>query len=197
MTQDAIARASLTDRTATAAGPAVALVAAGVLGGLLHALKGAVLVSGGPDLSLVPAMLLLFSLGMLALHQVVAGRGRWARVGSAAAWAGVAFGVASLACQAVGWQPEDAADPVVADVAYAGGTLSILIGLLALGVAWAQEWSILSPWRWVPLVVAVIWFPLEGLTALTPEGWGMLLAGIAWVAAAVAPALARRSPGPA
>ena len=170
--------------------PPVPLVVAGIAGGFLHSLKGLVLLLGGPDLSLVPTMLLLFGLGMVALQRRVGPDSGWARTGLVLAWAAAAFGLASLACQFAGWQPEDPSDPVVADLAYSGGTLSILVGLILLGVAWAREPSIPRPWRRVPLIVGILWFPLEALTAVLPDGWGLLLAGLTWIAAALMPVLA-------
>lgn len=170
--------------------PTLPLVAAGVIGGFLHFLKGGVLLAGGPDLSLVPAMLLFFGLGMVALGQTVTARDGWARAGSALAWAAAAFGIASLGCQLAGWQPEDPADPVVADIAYAGGTLAIFAGLILLGVAWARDHTIALPWRLAPLAVGIVWFPLEALTAVLPDGWGLMLAGLTWIVAALTPVLA-------
>ena len=106
------------------------------------------------------------------------------------AWVAAAFGVASVGCQFASWQPEDPADPVVADIAYGGGTLALFVGLLLLGIAWAREQSAPPPWRLVPLGVGILWFPLEGLTVVLPDGWGLVLAGLSWVVAALAPALA-------
>lgn len=179
-------------------GAAVPLAVAGILGGLLHLGKGVVLLAGGPDLSFVPAMLVLFSLGLLALHERLNATGGWAVSGLVTAWAATGFGLASVACQVAGWQPENAADPVAADIAYGGATVAIFIGLLLLGIAWARDRSIDHPWRIVPLVVGIVWFPLEGLTAVLPDGWGLALAGLTWVVAASAPLLAteRAVPSP-
>lgn len=165
------------------------LVVAGVIGGFLHFLKGVVLLWGGPDLSLVPAMLLLFGLGLVALHRRVSPNDGWARAGFIMAWVAAAFGVASVGCQLAGWQPEDPADPVIADIAYGGGTLAIFVGLLLLGIAWARDQAIPLPWRLVPLAVGIVWFPLEALTAVLPDGSGLMLAGLSWVVAALTPAL--------
>ena len=170
--------------------PTIPLLLAGVVGGFLHSLKGLVLLFGGPDLSLVPAMLLLFGLGMVALRRSVSRNDGWARTGLTLSWLAAAFGVASLGCQLAGWQPEDPSDPVIADVAYSGGTLSILVGLLVLGVAWARDPTIPQPWRLVPLLVGIVWFPLEALTAVLPDGWGLLLAGLSWIVAALTPVVA-------
>lgn len=166
------------------------LVVAGIAGGFLHFLKGVVLLWGGPDLSLVPAMLLLFGLGLVALHRRVSSSGGWARAGFVMAWAAASLGLASVGCQLAGWQPEDPADPVIADVAYGGGTLAVFVGLLLLGIAWARDQTIPLPWRLVPLAVGIVWFPLEALTAVLPDGWGLTLAGLTWIVAASAPVLA-------
>ena len=168
----------------------IPLVVAGVVGGFLHFLKGVVLVGGGPDLSLVPAMLLLFGVGLFAFSRRVSPNDGWARAGAITAWVAAAFGVASVGCQFADWQPEDPADPVMADIAYGGGTLAIFVGLLLFGIAWAREQTIPLPWRLVPLAVGIVWFPLEGLTLFLPDGWGLVLAGLSWVVAALTPALA-------
>jgi hypothetical protein len=160
------------------------LGAAGVLGGMAHAGKGAVLLLTGRDLSLVPVMLVLFALGMLALYKLVATPGALARAGLGCTVAAVAAGVLAVGCQVLGWQPEDPRDPVIADLAYGTGTIAILLGLLLLGVALHRECRLPAGWRSVPLLAAVVWFPLEGLTAVWPDGWGLLLAGLAWAAAA-------------
>jgi len=170
----------------------ILLVVAGLVGGCLHTLKGAVLLLSGPDLSLVPAMLLFFGVGMISLHRSLTRRGGLARTGLIVAWAAAAFGLLSLGCQVRGWQPEDPADPVIADLVYGGGTLAILVGLLLLGLAWLKDDSIPHPWRLVPLLVAVVWFPLEALTAVLPDGWGLLLAGVSWIVAALSPLFANR-----
>lgn len=178
-------------RRVTAADRAtIPLLIAGVVGGFLHFLKGLVLVWGGPDLSLVPTMLLLFGLGLVALYRRASRADGWARAGFVMAWVAAAFGVVSVACQLVGWQPEDPVDPVMADLAYGGGTFAIFVGLLLLGIAWARDDTIALPWRLMPLAVGIVWFPLEALTAVLPDGWGLMLAGLAWIAAALTPALA-------
>jgi hypothetical protein len=79
---------------------------------------------------------------------------------------------------------------MVAGIAYGGGTLAIFVGLLLLGIAWAREQSIPLPWRLVPLGVGILWFPLEGLTVVLPDGWGLVLAGLSWVVAALTPVVA-------
>jgi len=28
----------------------------------------------------------------------------------------------------------------------------------------------------------MVWFPLEALAAVLPDGWGLLLAGVTWIA---------------
>ncbi len=153
-------------------------------GGLLHTAKGAVLLAGGPDLPVVPAMLLLFSVGLLGLHARAHGPLVIPGVVLVLA-AAIAAGVA-LIYQFAGIVPEDAGDSSGVRIAYAAATAGILFGLGMLGLAARHETAIGSLWRWLPLAMAVAWFPLEGLTAVTPDGLGLLLAGLAWTAVAVA-----------
>ena len=156
--------------------PVLALCAA--LGGLLHAVKGAVLLGGGPDLSLVPAMTLLFSIGLFGLFRP--SEGALGVAGAVMAAVGVGTAVAALGYQLAGIAPEDPGSPLGVRLSYAGTTIAILLGLLLLGTAEWRERATPLPWRAVPLVVGVVWFPLEALTAITPDGVGLLLAGLAW-----------------
>lgn len=165
--------------------PVLALCAA--LGGLLHAVKGAVLLAGGPDLSLVPAMTLLFSIGLLGLFRPSSGA--LGVAGAVMATVGVLTAVAALGYQLAGIAPEEPGAPLGVRSAYAGTTLAILLGLLLLGIAEWRARGTPMPWRAVPLVVGVVWFPLEALTAVAPDGVGLLLAGLAWLA--IAPAVRR------
>lgn len=162
--------------------PMLALCAA--LGGLLHSVKGAVLLAGGPDLSLVPTMALLFSIGLFGLFRPSAGALGGAGVIIAAL--GVVTAVAALGYQLAGVAPEEPGSPLGVRAAYAGTTFAILIGLLLLGIAWWRERAAAMSWRAVPLVVGVVWFPLEALTAVAPDGVGLLLAGLAWIAVGAA-----------
>lgn len=156
------------------------LAVCALLGGLLHAGKGAVLLAGGPDLSLVPTMTLLFSIGLFGLLRP--SEGALGVGGAVMAAVGVAAAVAALGYQLAGIAPEDAGSPLGVRLAYAGATIAILLGLLLLGIAAWRDRATPLPWRAVPLVVGVAWFPLEALTAVAPDGVGLLLAGLAWMA---------------
>ena len=165
--------------------PLLALCAA--LGGLLHAVKGAVLLAGGPDLSLVPTMTLLFSVGLLGLFRPSGGA--LGVAGALLAAVGAVTAVAALGYQLAGIAPEEPGSPLGVRLAYAGATVAILLGLLLLGIAEWRGRATPMPWRAVPLAVGVAWFPLEALTAVAPDGVGLLLAGLAWtgVGAAIWP----------
>lgn len=156
--------------------------ACAVGGGLLHAIKGAVLIGGGPDLSLVPAMITLFGAGLFVFALLLPRRGRATKpVAAALAALAAVAGVVSLIYQVGGTAPEEPSAPAGVKIAYAAGTFGILVTLLMLGVTTARERALPGAWRHVPLVIAVIWFPLEALTAVLPDGWGLLLAGLSWI----------------
>lgn len=166
--------------------PALALrvlaVAAG-LGAALHMVKGSVLLVGGADLSVVPAMSLLFGIGSFGLH---VSRSRLSEAAAAIMSIAIAASLATIGYQLAGHAPEDAGAPVGVDVAYALATLGILLGLLLFASAFRRSRVLEAPWRAIPLVAAIVWFPLEALTAVLPDGWGLLCAGGAWMAVAVA-----------
>lgn len=162
--------------------PLLGLCAA--LGGLLHAIKGAVLLAAGPDLSLVPVMTLLFSAGLVGLFK--RSDGRLGIAGLLMAGLGVVAAVAAVAYQLVDIAPEDPGSPLGVRLAYAVTTAAILVGLLLLGIARWRDRRTPMPWRAVPLTVGIVWFPLEALTAVTPDGVGLLLAGMTWVLVGVA-----------
>ena len=157
--------------------PVLGLCAA--LGGLLHAIKGAVLLGAGPDLSLVPTMTLLFSAGLFGLFR--RSDGGLGVVGLFMAAVGVVAAIAAVAYQLVDIAPQDPGSPLGVRLAYAGTTLATLVSLLLLGVARWRDRRTPLPWRAVPLIVGVVWFPLEALAVVTPDGSGLLLAGMAWV----------------
>lgn len=150
-----------------------------ILGGLLHAIKGAVLLGAGPDLSLVPTMTLLFSVGLFGLF--TRSQGRLGVAGIFMASVGVVAAIAALAFQFGGIAPEDPDSPLGVRLAYGGTTVAILISLLLLGVACWRDRRSPMPWRVVPLIVGVSWFPLEALVSVAPDGLGLLLAGMAWM----------------
>ena len=162
--------------------PLLGLCAA--LGGLLHAIKGAVLLAAGPDLSLVPTMTLLFSIGLFGLFE--RSDGRLGIAGVLMATVGVVAAVAAVAYQVVDIAPEDPGSSLGVRLAYAGTTVAILVSLLLLGTSRWRDGRTPMPWRAVPLIVGIVWFPLEALTAVAADGVGLMLAGVAWVLVGVA-----------
>jgi hypothetical protein len=154
---------------------------AATTGGVLHALKGVFLLTTGDDLSFVPAMVTLFALGLIGLSLLLQRRSIWQRIGLGASIASVAAGCASLVYLARGVAPEDFGSPTGVQIAYATGTFGILIALFTLGVEFYKSAALEQPWRPVPLVVGIVWFLLEGLTVVLPDGWGLLLAGLSWI----------------
>lgn len=158
---------------------------AALVGAVLHAAKGAVLVVGGPDLSLVPTFTFLFATGISGFYLRLGGGQRGLGIaGLTAAGAASIGGLAGLVYQAQGVAPEDLGAPLGVSIAYLVGTFGILVGLLLLGVATHRAASLPSGWRTTPLIAGIVWFPLEGLTVVLPDGWGLLAAGLAWMAAA-------------
>ena len=162
--------------------PLLGLCAA--LGGVLHAVKGAVLLAAGPDLSLVPTMTLLFSAGLFGLFK--RSDGKLGLAGSVMAAVAVVAALAAIAYQFADIAPEHPGSPLGVRLAYAGTTVAILVGLLLLGFARWRDRRTPMPWRAVPLIVGIVWFPLEALAAVAPDGTGLLLAGMAWVLVGVA-----------
>lgn len=163
------------------------------LGGLLHAIKGAVLLAAGPDLSLVPVMTLLFSAGLFGLFK--RSDGRLGIAGLLMAGVGVVAAVGAVAYQLVDIAPEQPGSPLGVRLAYAGTTVAIFVSLLMLGIARWRDRRTPMPWRAVPLTVGIVWFPLEALSAVTPDGVGLLLAGMTWVLVGVAIWVLRRPRG--
>ena len=85
-----------------------------------------------------------------------------------------------------GTAPEQAGSPTAVRVAYAAATLGILAGFLLVAVACWHGHVGPCAWRLVLLGCAIAWMPLEALTAVAPDGVGLLLAGSTWVLAGVA-----------
>lgn len=159
-----------------------AAVTATALGALLHATKGAVLLINGADLSLVPTMVTLFALGMtgFAFLLLTGRRSIAAVIALVASGVTVVAGVMSLLYQIASIAPEDAGSPTGVKLAYALGTFGIFVGLVALAISAWRRPSLSRIHRIALLVAAVAWFPLEGLTAVLADGWGLLLAGLVW-----------------
>ncbi|MEO6295129.1 MAG: hypothetical protein ABIP01_05085 [Candidatus Limnocylindria bacterium] len=142
------------------------------------------LIGGGPDLSLVPAFMVLFATGISGFYIRLGGRSRQLGMGGLA-FAGVAAlaGLVALGYQAQRVAPEDLDAPFGVTIAYVLGTFGILAALLLFGLATHRAAMLPRGWRAVPLIAGVIWFPLEGLTAVLPDGWGLFADGLAWLAA--------------
>jgi hypothetical protein len=153
---------------------------AATAGGVLHALKGVVLLTSGEDPSYVPAMVILFALGLVGMSLLLR-RSIWQRIGLVTSIVSVVAGCASLVYLIQGIAPEDFGSPTGVQIAYAAGTFGILIALLALAIEFYKSVALDPPWRAVPLVAGIIWFPFEGLTEVLPDGWGLLLAGLSWI----------------
>lgn len=155
---------------------------ASTLGGLLHTTKGAVLVAGGPDLSLVPAMTFLFAFGLLGLCPSLKGRAAtMGLIGCVFVLLALASAAVSLLYLTLGIAPEDEGAPLLVKVTYASATGGIFVGLLLLGAATTRAGKLGKGWKWLPLAVGIAWFPLEGLTGVLPDGWGLMLAGLTWL----------------
>lgn len=168
--------------SATRAVAALGVLAA--LGALLHVIKGVVLLAGGPDLPVAPAMLLAFSVGLLGLTDRA--RGPLGALGAMAASAAALASALALLYQLQGIVPEASDAPNGVRTAYAVATAGVLFGLGLLALAARRDTRVRSPWRWLPLPLAVVWLPLEGgLSALGSSGLGTLLGGLAWLAVAV------------
>ncbi len=87
----------------------------------------------------------------------------------------------NLIAQVLGLTPARAPLPPLFQVTYMAAFLGILIGLLALGIAALRAEVLSPPWRAVPLVVGVPWFPLQGIGFVISDGVGLILGGLAWV----------------
>ncbi len=154
---------------------------AAMLSGALLVVKGAVILVSDADPSLVPLATLLFALGMVGLHARLAGRGGLlGTIGLILAWVAIGASAINLIAQVLGLTPARAPLPALFQATYMVAFLAILIGLLALGIAaWRAE--VLSPpWRAVPLAVGVLWFPLQVVGFVAPDGVEIILTALAW-----------------
>ena len=112
------------------------LAGAAGAGAVVHALKEAVLLAAGTDLSLVPAMSLLFAIGIFGLHV-----------------ADSRLSLAAIGFQIAGYAPENADAPVGVDVAYALVTFAILVGLLLFAAGFRRARVLDRPWSTIPLTL--------------------------------------------
>ena len=155
---------------------------AAILSGALSAAKGVVIVVSDADPGLVPPMTLLFALGMVGLHaRLEGGGGLPGTVGVLLAWVVFAASVVNVIGLALSVPaPGDPAAPKLLSLTYMVAFLGILVGLLALGIAALRARVMPAPWHAVPITVAVLWFPLQGIGFVISDGVGLILGGLAW-----------------
>ena len=155
---------------------------AAMLSGALAVVKGVVIVVSDADPGLVPPMTLLFALGMVGLHaRLEGGGGLLGTVGVFLAWVAFAASVVNVIGLALAIPaPGDPAAPSLLSLTYVVAFLGILVGLLALGIAALRARVMPAPWHAVPITVAVLWFPLQGLGFVISDGVGLILGGLAW-----------------
>jgi hypothetical protein len=67
--------------------------------------------------------------------------------------------------------------PILLKITYMVAFVGIIIGLLALGIAALRSEVLSPPWRAVPWVVEVFWFPLKGIGFVISDGVGLILGG--------------------
>ncbi len=154
---------------------------AAMLSGVLLTVKGAVILVSDADPSLVPPATLLFALGMVGLHARLAGRGGLlGTIGVLLAWVAIGASAVNLIAQVLGLTPARAPLPTLFQITYMLAFLAILIGLLALGIAAFRAEVLSPPWRVVPLAVGVLWFPLQAVGFVAPDGVEIILSALAW-----------------
>jgi len=154
---------------------------AAMLSGMLLAVKGVVILVSDADPSLVPPATLLFALGMVGLHARLAGRGGvLGTIGLILTWIAIGASTINLIAQVLGLTPARAPLPTLFQVTYMLAFLAILIGLLALGIAALRAEILSPPWRAVPLAVGVLWFPLQVVGFVAPDGVEIILSALAW-----------------
>jgi hypothetical protein len=121
------------------------------LGGVLWAAKGtAILLTGDQPEYIFELAPVFFALGLLALNaRVQGGGGEAARLGGALAWSGLALVLASGALYfATG---EEQGFPIGVTIPLAA--LSILAGLVLLGIAVRRTGALPGRWRSLPLAM--------------------------------------------
>jgi hypothetical protein len=171
---------------------------AAALGGVLWAAKGtAILLTGDQPEYIFELAPLFFALGLLALNgRVEGGGGEAARFGGALAWSALALVLASAALYFV--TGEDEGFPVGVTIALAA--LSILAGLVLLGIAVRRTDALPGRWRSLPLAIGAGAIPLMMVGGiLEPIDERLLeipivLLGLAW--SALGYAIWRHTPGP-
>ena len=154
-----------------------------MVAGMLLAAKGAAIILSDADPSFVPPATLLFSLGMVGLHaRLRGGGGSLGTAGVVLAWVALAASLVNLIALALSIPaPADPDAPALLGVTYMVAFLGILIGLLVLGIAALRARAVPAPWHAAPLLVGVLWFPLQGVGYAISDGVGLVLGGLAWV----------------
>jgi hypothetical protein len=154
-----------------------------LLGGLFLLAKGVVIILSDADPSFVPPATFLFALGMVGFHALLQGRGGvLGGIGVVLAWVAVAASVVNLIGLTLSVPaPGDPDAPVLLEITYMVAFLSILVGLLLLGIAVLRAEALPPRWRAVPLIVGILWFPLQGIGFVISDGVGLILGGLAWM----------------
>jgi hypothetical protein len=154
-----------------------------MLGGAFLVVKGIVIILSDADPSFVPPATFLFALGMVGLYARLEGRGGvLGTFGAVLAWVAVVASVGNLIGLALPVPaPGDPDAPVLLEITYMTAFLGILVGLLLLGIA-ALRARVMPPrWNIVPLIVGILWFPLQGVGFVISDGVGLILGGLAWM----------------
>jgi hypothetical protein len=156
---------------------------AALLGGLFLVVKGVVIILSDADPSFVPPATFLFALGMVGLHSLLQGRGGLlGTIGVILAWVAVVASAVNLIGLALPVpRPGSPGAPALLEITYMVAFLGILIGLLLLGIAALRAETLPPRWRVVPLIVGILWFPLQGIGFVVSDGVGLILGGLAWM----------------
>lgn len=170
---------------------------AGVLvgtGATLMLIKGVVLMATDNDRSLVPWFGLFTSVGFAvaaaALWRSVQ-RLRWlAALGGLAALLGAGASVIAVGYLVTGTIPESEGASSSVGASYVVLSAGSFLALLMLGIVIAANRSLPGRWRWLPLTVFVVQFPIfvvagaigDGLgSEEVTDGLGLALTGAAWM----------------
>ncbi len=156
---------------------------AALLGGLFLVVKGVVIILSDADPSFVPPATLLFAFGMVGLHARLEGRGGLlGTIGVILVWVAVVASAVNLIGLALPVPaPGSPGAPALLEITYVLAFLGILVGLLLLGIAALRAETLPPRWRVVPLIVGILWFPLQGIGFVISDGVGLMLGGLAWM----------------
>ena len=164
------------------------------LGALMMLAKGLLLIATDNDRSLVPWFGLFTALGFIAAAIALwrsAIRLRWlSAVGGALALVGVVASLVAIIYLVTGTIPESDNAPSAVGASYIALSAGGFLALLALGIVIATNRSLAGQWRWVPLGLLAVQFPIFiiagavgdtiGSESLT-DGLGLALTGAAWM----------------